>query len=392
MATSITGVPAPAAVTGFFQTTRGPELVFLPDNDVVGFFPNLTVGAATQGMNIYRGSNKTSTLYASSSQYDVLEAVRVLCWGRVSGISLVTGPRWVPFVNADTVDSTDIRPLIEVFSPRVVYEKDTNVIHLWFWTNFKTAYTGTTYDIDELYRIGITDYDDFALAARRALCYTTGHFVRGYVDGGYLGGNYSLSGDGFADETNDLVPVFQRPKIVQYAGSDTPGIITDGWYLGGSQGTQGPIGPYGPAGTQGPQGTQGPIGPYGPKAAILSTKEGYREVACIESPEVLFFDVMEFSTSEWDGMHRVCEVDIDPIFLEIVEDGTLKVLSVVPNEITSFSAKIIKGKVIVETSRSATGHVMIAGVRKGFLGHRFTERTKEQFERNVAFWGGFYDE
>lgn len=385
MATSITGVPAPATVTGFFQTTRGPELVFVSDKDVVGFFPNLTVGAATQGMNIYRGSNKTSTLYASSSQYDVLEAVRVLCWGRVSGVSLVTGPRWVPFVNADTVDSTDIRPLIEVFSPRVVYEKDSNVIHLWFWTNFKTAYSGTTYDIDELYRIGITDFDDFALGARRALCYTSGHFVRGYVDGGYLGGDYSLSGDGFADETYDLVPVFQRPKVVQYSGSDTPGIITDGWYLGGPQGTQGPIGP------SGPQGTQGPIGPSGPKAAIVRTKEGYREVACIESPEVLFFDVMEFSTSGYATSCRTTKIDIDPIFLEIVEPETLKVLSVVPSEITSFSAKIIKGKVIIETNRNVTGHVMIAGVRKGFLGHRFTERTKEQFERNVAFWGGFYD-
>jgi len=101
---------------------------------------------------------------------------------------------------------------------------------------------------------------------------------------------------------------------------------------------------------------------------------------------------MEFSTSGWDGMCRVAEIDIDPIFLEIVEYETLKVLSVVPSEITAFSAKIINGKVIVETNRSVVGHVMITGVRKGFLGHRFTERTKEQFERNVAFWGGFYDE
>jgi hypothetical protein len=218
----------------FFHTSRNAELVVVQDRDVVAFVPEMTYFAASSGMKVYKDSGST-ILYESSPMETVAKARRVLLWGRLSGNDLVSGMRWVPYTTAAYQQTSAIKPLVEVFAPRVVYDRTSNMIHLWFWTNMKKAYTGTTYDPTQIIPIGDHGGDFEGLGkqqtAKRVLCYTTGRFLRSYVEGGFLTGYKGLSGPGFADATFDLVPIFTLPKILNVTmGGDGPGIVTDGWY------------------------------------------------------------------------------------------------------------------------------------------------------------------
>ena len=247
----------------FFHISRNAELVVAQDRDVVAFIPEMSYFDASSGMKIYRDGLQTSTLYESSPQETIDKARRVLLWGRLAGNELVSGMRWVPYTENFYQATTAIKPLIEVFAPRVVFDRTSNMLHLWFWTNVKAAYTDADYSASEIVPIGDKSHDFQDLAedqsAKRVLCYTTGRFIRAYVEGGFL--TYpTLSGTGFADKTFDLVPIFTLPKIlnVAMAGGNGPGIVVDGWYaITGPQGPQGPQGVGGDGGSQGSQGSQG---------------------------------------------------------------------------------------------------------------------------------------
>lgn len=83
------------------------------------------------------------------------------------------------------------------------------------------------------------------------------------------------------------------------------------------------------------------------KTAIVPTSNGYKALYCIESPDVWFMDFFENV--------------IDPAFLEVTEKPYHTVIC-------------------------ADGYTQIWGKRKGYAQERFTEKTKEQFEHNNAFW------
>jgi len=85
-----------------------------------------------------------------------------------------------------------------------------------------------------------------------------------------------------------------------------------------------------------------------PKAAVVPTSKGYKELYCMESPEVWFMDF--------------CDDDkkIDPLFMEITEG----------------KIKFIKCEEGYQVWRR----------RKGFADRRFEEKTRDEFEKNYKFW------
>jgi hypothetical protein len=149
------------------------------------------------------------------------------------------------------------------------------------------------------------------------------------------------------------------------------------------------MGPQGPQGLQGDTGVgergfQGVCGVQGSKTASVQTSMGYRELSCMEAPEVLFVDIIKVVH---DGFVSV--FDIDPLFVEVCEPGSLKITSAVCEEpIICGSGMYTTSKFYIKTKEKVSGYftVMVSGVRKGFGGRRFAKRTKEDFEKNQAFW------
>jgi hypothetical protein len=118
------------------------------------------------------------------------------------------------------------------------------MLHLWFWTNFEYSYNGSTYDESKLYYIGTQGYQTaidysgsgFTQSAKRALCYAVGQMGHYYVQGGLQSGWQGIPAQ--SNDTFDLIPIFTKPKIINFDTTNTtgvqgPGIISDGWYLSG---------------------------------------------------------------------------------------------------------------------------------------------------------------
>jgi hypothetical protein len=151
----------------------------------------------------------------------------------------------------------------------------------------------------------------------------------------------------------------------------------------GNDGAAGVDGDQGPTGNLGPVGNTGLQGPTGPKLAIVHTESyGYRELYCVEASEVLFIDVADVEITQ-----RTHIFDIDPIFIESCEKGSIRVMGYSCDRPIALGIKIEKGSISVTTNNVPTkATVTLCGVRKGFAGRRFAERTAEEAVRNNAFW------
>ena len=275
----------PEYSASFYHLSRHPELVVVKDRDVVAFIPDTAVLKPTDGMTIKRESDSITPLWESGTPNATEVAERLLLWARTSGTELSSGFRWVPYITSDDPTTTNIKPLREVFAPRVVYDRTSNSLHLWFWTNVKFDYNGTEYDENQIFFIGTADYPPLVggtpQQCKRVLCHAVGQFGHYWIEGGYVKGfegiPYGVQGtQGFQTFWNkeyDLVPLFTRPVIVTNYDADSespgyqgagPGLITDGWYGGdGIQGFQ-----KGFQGFQGFQGYQGYQGFQGCPACI----------------------------------------------------------------------------------------------------------------------------
>jgi hypothetical protein len=127
------------------------------------------------------------------------------------------------------------------------------------------------------------------------------------------------------------------------------------------------------------------VGPTGTKTAIVKTSQGYRELACIEAPEVLFFDVITVDLKEEKTTHKV-----DQLFVEVCEPGTIRVSSIVVDEPMPIGARMTDNQNVLITKGDPERHTMatvtLCGVRRAFAGRRFQERTREDYEANMRFW------
>jgi hypothetical protein len=215
----------------FYHISRHAELVIIKDRDVVAFVPEILTKGASTGMDIWRSSEKDFFIYSTSppapgKSEDVDRTERTLLWARLAGTDVVTGFRWVPYVTSSDPDHTEIRPLREVFAPRVEFDRTSNMLHLWFWTNVDFDYNGTEYDESILFGIDATGFQRWTdpAQAKRVLCYATGFFQHAYVEGGLVSGFQGIQGgaQGIQDSTNDMVPIFTRPVIINPDCGDRP--------------------------------------------------------------------------------------------------------------------------------------------------------------------------
>jgi hypothetical protein len=230
----------------FFHVSRHAECIAISDRDVMAFIPEMLTSNATVGMELRRYDEAETVQWASSPLESLEKTERVLMWARADFSGLVSGYRWVPYIDGDSPDTAAIKPLREVFAPRLTYDKTSNCIHLWFWTNVNKDYDGTVYDEDYIYPIGIQGYSDAKMECKRVLCHAKGSLGHWKVDGGFISGFQGIQYDAvgtqgnyqFTDNQYDIVPLFDRPVIITNfevgddEDEDLPGVITDGWYEG----------------------------------------------------------------------------------------------------------------------------------------------------------------
>jgi len=218
----------------FLNMGRKPTLVHLKDSDVVAFWADMIPRKATD-MTLYDEPSGTS-YYTHGSALD--RGTRLLCWVRMSNGEVESKARWVPFYySRNPADSSAIFPIREVFEPTVSYDPNSNQLSLWFWTNYQWNHDSNDYNENSVFPIGddpsawaeMPGYRVTGGTAKRVLCYAAGYFTRLYATGGVIGGwDYSAT---LSDNSYEMVPIFQRPRIVQIdvdATNKSTGLIVDG--------------------------------------------------------------------------------------------------------------------------------------------------------------------
>ena len=115
------------------------------------------------------------------------------------------------------------------------------------------------------------------------------------------------------------------------------------------------------------------------------TDTGYTALYIAESPEVRFDDVMVVKIAKANTY-----VPIDPRFLEVCEAGSVQVCGCTPDIPVLIGAAVEGSKVHVRIAQSDPNQIVqvvirLTGIRKGFRGLRFPDRTRAQFEANERF-------
>jgi hypothetical protein len=104
-----------------------------------------------------------------------------------------------------------------------------------------------------------------------------------------------------------------------------------------------------------------------------------------ECPDVRFDDVLSVSVSAPDTW-----VLIDFRFLEVCEPGSVQVCSCVPDVPVLVGAAVDGDRVRVRLGPRDTADpvrlvIRLTGIRKGFRGQRFPDRTRDDFDANERF-------
>ena len=160
----------------------------------------------------------------------------------------------------------------------------------------------------------------------------------------------------------------------------------------GPRGILGSLGPRGPRGSLGPQGDsiigpQGPPGSPGAKYAMVksSLTEDHLGLYCTEMPEAIFEDIISL---EIKGEET--KVKIDPLYLDVCESGSLRVVSMVCDSPCAFGAEIKNNVLIVKVAAwgdeiPTNANIKLAGIRKGVV-ERFPRYSQKEASQNTKFW------
>lgn len=102
-------------------------------------------------------------------------------------------------------------------------------------------------------------------------------------------------------------------------------------------------------------------------------------------PEVRFDEVMTATVTDSDTL-----LAIDRKYLEVCEPGSVQVCGCVPDLPVLVGAAVVDGHVRIRLGvrlddQPVSLTIRLTGIRKGFHGHRFPDRTEEQFLANEAF-------
>ena len=118
---------------------------------------------------------------------------------------------------------------------------------------------------------------------------------------------------------------------------------------------------------------------------------GYVALFTDESPEVVFHDTLKVQMSPFGS--RVTRVKIDRRFLSVCEPGNVWVSGYSCDSVHGMSTQVVAGEVVIRRGwlNCATDVIVtLTGIRKGFLGRRFPNRTREQFVANEEFINSAY--
>lgn len=111
---------------------------------------------------------------------------------------------------------------------------------------------------------------------------------------------------------------------------------------------------------------------------------GFTALFVAESPEVRFDDVVVCTVPRKDAT-----VSIDRRLVEVCEPGSLEVCGVASDVPVAIGASVEREQIILRFAEQTDEKVRIVlrltGIRKGFRGHRFPDRTRAQFEANERF-------
>lgn len=117
----------------------------------------------------------------------------------------------------------------------------------------------------------------------------------------------------------------------------------------------------------------------------------YVALACVETPEVRFEDVLVVpfgSLCGHDQLRNIYIVDspIDPVFLAVCESDTVAVVSAVPSTLARVGAYVEDSCVRLESDTIVPYITLkLSGIRKGH-NWRFRRHTREEMEANLKFW------
>lgn len=112
---------------------------------------------------------------------------------------------------------------------------------------------------------------------------------------------------------------------------------------------------------------------------------GYTALFISEAPEVRFDDVIVATIPQADGA-----VPIDPRFIAVCEAGTLEVCGSSTDRPAVLAARVAGDHVRLEFADQRPDQELrvvlrLTGIRRGFAGHRFPDRSRAQFDANERF-------
>lgn len=127
------------------------------------------------------------------------------------------------------------------------------------------------------------------------------------------------------------------------------------------------------------------------KSAIVQTSQGPRALFAAEYPDVWFFDIMQMTLEP-----KRANAPIDPMFLEVCEPGTIRVVSLAVDGPMSAFARIEPDNTITlrwgawcmpgSEKMVYVATITLAGVRKGAMEMRFLAKTEEDMRKNADIW------
>ena len=120
------------------------------------------------------------------------------------------------------------------------------------------------------------------------------------------------------------------------------------------------------------------------------TPTGYAALFIHEMPEVRFDDIVIATVPMHDH-----DIALDPHFVEVCATGTIEVCGISVDKPVQLGARVHGNHIRLKWGTQDPTHaarvvIRITGIRRGFTGHRFPPRTKEQFEANERFINSAY--
>lgn len=237
------------AITSFPQVGKNIELITMPDGDQFAFWSDVLPLDPSDSPSLEMsttGASATDSVDVSDPYLmkkdgtitQPLKQERVLVWMRMSGGAVISPIRWAGFYRDKNLN--EIRPLREVFNPKITYDGSSNVLNLWFWTNVRVDMNNSS--------SGLYTQDDLIVqngstqGCKRVLCVSKGRFVYGKItSGGHIKDYFSDTTTGFyygKEEATasvsgihkfgyEKVPVFECPQLIYGKTTETYGMVSD---------------------------------------------------------------------------------------------------------------------------------------------------------------------